>query len=337
MALFRKRKVSSGPHPITAFWTWWAEEGQAVDPSQTSRATDELTRRVTAIHPDLAWHFAPGAMSKYRLTVSAGGAAEVRPAAERWLRAAPSADARWEFRCSQQADPDALSKDLEIVGHRVDLASTEFRIEQVEEELRVHVGVYHPAFGQLPESARAQITFLVLDWLLGEDDVERWVGHIEPLDTPPARAGSADEVLAAVTEIAAQRDPDGWAVAQWQDKQGVPGLAAFRRGLRWIDTPTLDRHQLVGATYPAQENGLPADNASLEALREIEDELEALLGSRGILVAYETHRGARAFHLYTDGEDQNIDAALSEWARNRHLSVDAQPDPGWSQVRHFTG
>ena len=191
MGLFRKSQAVSAPHPITAFWTWWVDEGRSIDPHQTSGATDELTRLVTAISPDLTWHFGRGATSQHRLTVSAGGVAEVRPAAERWLRAAPSADATWEFRSSQQADPDALSNILEIAGHKVELASTEFRVDPVEAELRVHVGVHHPAFGQLSEPARAQITYLVLDWLLGEDDVERWLGHIEPLRTPPVPAGSA--------------------------------------------------------------------------------------------------------------------------------------------------
>ena len=226
---------------------------------------------------------------------------------------------------------------LEIAGHKVNLASTVFRVDPVEEELRVHVGVHHPAFAQLPEPARAQITYLVLDWLLGEDDVERWLGHIEPLETPPVPAGSADDVTAAVVAIAAQRDPDQWVLAQWQDKGGVPGLATFRSGLRWVDHPTLDRHQIVTAEYASQENGLPADAASLDALSEIESELESLLDSRGILIGYETHRGVRTYHAYTDGEDQNTDAALGEWARNRRLPLDAQPDPSWTQVRHFAG
>jgi len=337
MGLFRKSQAASGPHPITAFWTWWAEEGHGIDPSQNSRATDELTRRVAAIQPDLTWHFGPGEASQHRLTVSAGGVAEVRPSAERWLRAAPPADPKWEFRSSQQADPDALSNVLEIAGHKVDLASTEFHVESVDDELRVHVGVHHPAFARLPEQVRAQVTFLVLDWLLGEDDVERWLGHIQPLSSTPEPAGSAADVVAAVAKIAAQRDPDEWTIAQWEDKAGVPGLVTTRRGLRWVDHPTLDRHQIVSAAYPAKENGLPSDAASLDDLRGIESDLESLLSSRGILVGYETYRGRRTFHAYTDGEDQNIDAAINDWAGRGHFSVDAQPDPAWSQVRHFTG
>ncbi len=246
-------------------------------------------------------------------------------------------DTTWEFRSSQQPDPDAMSNDLEIGGTTLELASTRFHVEAVPEELRVHVGVYHPAFGDLPQSAREQVTYLVLDWLVGEDDVERWLGHVEALTELPPGSVAGSGVLGAVAEIAAQRDAEEWTLAQWQDKDGTPGLAMFRRGLRWIDHPTLDRHQIVSAQYETQDNGLPADTTALESLRQLESELESLLGERGILIAHETHRGVRKLHAYTDGEDQNIDAAVMEWASKRKVVAEATPDPAWSQVRRFTG
>ncbi len=300
-------------------------------------ASDELTRLVSAIHPDLAWHFGAGRDAEHCLTVSAGGVAQVRPTAERWLRAAPPRDATWEFRCSQPADPSALDNRLDIGGESLALAETRFRVETVEEEFRVHVGVHHPAFSRLPEPVRQQITFLVLDWLLGEDDVERWLGHIEALAASPTPAASPADLRTAVEAVSALRDPDQWTLARWQDKRRGPGLATFRRGLRWIDHPTLDRHQQVVASYQAGVDGLPADAATLDLLYEVESELEALVEPRGILVGHESHRGSRTFHLYTDGEDQNVDADIARWARSRDVRVSAEPDPAWSQVRHFTG
>lgn len=350
MAFLRKnpRKTEpapSGPaatqpaatHPVMAFWAWWAEEGHRISPHEVTPAADELTRLVQAIHPDLTWHFGTGAQAEHRLTVSAGGVAQVRPSAERWFRGAPAADATWEFSPSQQADPRALTNVLEIGGHRLELGATTFRVEVSAGELRVHVGVHHPAFADLPENVREQVSFLVLEWLLGEDDVERWLGRVEALPVAPADPSSGDGVRAAVASIAARRDPDAWVLGQWQDGDGVPGLAIYRRGLRWLDHPTLDRHQVVSARYTAQPNGLPADSDALDGLRELESQLEAALGGRGVLVGHESHRGVRTFHAYTDGEDQNADAALAAWAAAQGVAVVAEFDPAWSQVRHFTG
>lgn len=337
MRLFRRKAPSAPAHPISTFWEWWASEGHTIDPRRQSPGLEKLSQRVAAIHPDLTWHFGAGSKSEHRLTVSAGGTAEVRPSAQRWLRAAPPSDAIWEFRSSQEADPNALGTVLEIAGRKLDLSKTEFRVESVEEELRVHVGVYHPVFRDVPETVRLQVTFLVLDWLLGEDDVERWLGQVEALETVPVGSTDGDGLLHAVEAIAAQHDPDEWTLSHWEDAKGTAVLLSFRRALRWIDHPTLDLHHGVHAAFAGQHNGLPADVAALDSFRRLEDELESLLGARGLLIGHETASGHRTFHVYTDGEDQNIADGLSEWVRSRHLSIESAPDPAWRRVRQFTG
>ncbi|PKQ25236.1 MAG: hypothetical protein CVT64_11070 [Actinobacteria bacterium HGW-Actinobacteria-4] len=332
-----KREKDAGPQAVTAFWAWWASEGRNIDPHQASRAADELTRKVGAINADLTWNFGPGEASEHRLTVSAGGVAAVRPAAERWLRAAPEPDKTWEYRASQEADPDAMSRRLQIAGQELDLSLTTFRVEPVEEELRVHVGVYHPAFARLPQGVPVQITYLVLDWVLGEDDVERWLGHIETLDVAPANGTSVDALRGAVASIAQARDPDAWTLAEWSDKKGLPGHALFRRGLRWLDHPTFDRHHLLTRPFAAQDNGLPLDAATVAEIQELDVELEAALGHGGVFVGRETYAGTSTFHVYSDGEDQNVDARLREFASSHGMSSKARLDPAWSEVRHFTG
>lgn len=337
MRLFRKSQPAVPVNPIFAFWEWWRREGGTIDPHRRSAAIEQLGWHVSAIHPDLTWHLGAGTASKHRLTVSAGGVAEVRPTAERWLRAAPPASTTWEFRASQEADPGPLDEVLEIAGRKLDLSKTAFRVKADEERFRVHVGVHHPSFPGLPENVRLQVTFLVLDWLLGEDNVVRWLGDIEALETAPEGISHSDSLLQTVARMAKRRDPNQWSLAQWQDTNGTPGLAFFRQSLRWIDYPTLDTHNNVRAAFAAQPNGLPADGTALEGLRGIEEELESLLGSRGILVGHETISGHRTFHAYTDGEDQNIAAALGEWALSRKLTIESAHDPAWRRVRHLTG
>ena len=203
------------------------------------------------------------------------------------------------------------------------------------EQLRVHVGVHHPAFVDLPDDVPEQVSFLLLDWLLGEDDVERWLGHVEALRAAPEPAHPGEKLRAVVTAMAESLD-DRWAVAQWED-DGTPGVATFRPGLRWLDHPAFDRYTAVTVPYAGRADGLPADPDVLDLLRAIEDELERVLAGRGVLVAHESQRGVRTFHVYTDGEDQNADAALAQWAAPMGIGVEATADPAWSRVRHFTG
>ncbi|RYJ04784.1 MAG: DUF695 domain-containing protein, partial [Actinomycetales bacterium] len=145
MALFRRSRADSPRHPVSDFWTWWSTHDRSIDELQSAPVVDELTTLVAGIHPDLAWHFGPGTTAQHRLTVSSGGVAEVRPAAERWLRAAPPSNHTWEFASSQEADPSGLTHRLEIAGQELDLELVRFRIEADVDSRRVHVTATHPA------------------------------------------------------------------------------------------------------------------------------------------------------------------------------------------------
>jgi hypothetical protein len=334
---FRRFVAPASVHPVTAFWEWWASEGRVLDPSTRSPLTDELAARVAAIHGDLAWHLSAGADSEHRLTVSGNGVPELRPVAARWLRAAPPSDETWEFRASQEADPRALTNKLTIAGHTVDLTATRFQIETHPERLRIDLGVYNPDFDRLPADAPFQVIFLVLDWLLGEDDVERWVAGVERVEDAAAAPSSARDVTEAVASLRREHDADEWTLAGWDEESGTQGLASFRRALRWVDHPTLDAHHLIHVSYSAQSNGLPADTSELQRLRAFESELETHLTGNGILVAHETFAGRRTFHVYTDSEDQNAGDRLTAWAASEGAEVEATHDPAWREVRHFTG
>ena len=42
----------------------------------------------------------------------------------------------------------------------------------------MHVTSFHPAFAAMPDDMRGMATFLILDRVLGEDTVQRWLGGI---------------------------------------------------------------------------------------------------------------------------------------------------------------
>jgi hypothetical protein len=144
-----------------------------------------------------------------------------------------------------------------------------------------------------------------------------------------------DGVRDAVRALAADADPDRWSVGQWRDGRGNPGLASFRRALRWIDVPTLDEHNAIRVPYDAREDGMPRDSFELDALERVGDEIEDLAPTWGVLVGYDTSAGFRTFHVYTDSEDQNRTAAIATWATQKRAQHHSTFDPGWQQVRPF--
>ena len=111
---------------------------------------EELSRRVSAIHPELQWEFSKGPRSRHALVVSPGGSAKVRAAAARWYAEAPAPDDVWEYHRSRQADPDALTARLEIGGQRLDLSELRFSFTVDTDRRSVDVTAYHPGFAGLP-------------------------------------------------------------------------------------------------------------------------------------------------------------------------------------------
>lgn len=172
---------------IAAFWLWWAAEGRA----EATRAFDEghdgghdltalaerIGARVQAI-ADLAFETGAGRTARHVLVVTPAGDPDLRDVARRWLAAAPAADDAFEYADARQPvrDPGGLAIGLPD-GTKVDLASATVVAEV--EDTTVHVRVSHPAYAGLPDQAQAQITFLLLDALLGEGVVEQRIGGVE--------------------------------------------------------------------------------------------------------------------------------------------------------------
>ena len=83
---------------------------------------------------------------------------------------------------------------------------------------------YHPIFAELDDDTRMEATLLALDWLLGEDDVARWVG-----DITPAAAFEPIDAVPAVHLPARRRRPgrrfaeEQWALLEGADRQRRAG------------------------------------------------------------------------------------------------------------------
>jgi hypothetical protein len=296
----------------------------------------ELSRRVKSLHPGLQWEVDLGAQAARRLTVTAAGQPELRPLAERWLRAAPPPDTDWEFTAARLRDTDAMDGHLDIAEVRFGLTAMRVALHVHEERRLIDVELQHDGFGSLDESASMQVAFLVLDWLLGEDDVVRWVGEIRTSVTGTADALPVSALPETVDALAARHVEPTWVLMQGRTAEGAALVVLAQRPLRWIDHSTLDLHLAVVASYADERgDGLPTGPV-LADLQAAEGELEALIDGRGLLVASETSAGRRTAHVYVDSDDDDAAAVVENWARSRTTTVvHREPDPGWRAVSRF--
>jgi len=321
--------------PVASFWTWWSAEGatlvsHSIASGDFTPAQRALTERVARMHPDLEWELGPGAGAAHRLTVTSGGLAAVRPFAERWFRAAPVTSATWEYSPSRARRSDALQASIQLGPVPVRLSDAQWALELDERRALVDIAFWHPALAESPESIRSQACFLMLDWLLGEDDVERWAGSVS-FDRPLERWHSSTDLIGLVDWLPTRFPRDAWTTGEGQVGEH-PALLSTRTALRWIDDPTLDLHTLANLPFATSRgDGLP-DEAAQTWIQQAEEWLLSAVGHGTALVATVTARGTRQLHLYSDSQDQNAVERLRAALAQLGAQVQHQPDPAWQAV-----
>ncbi|QWF76725.1 DUF695 domain-containing protein [Amycolatopsis sp. CA-230715] len=326
---------------IERFWRWWTAEGaarveRAIETGDYGSLTDELNDLVSGIDAALQWELGKGRTARHALCVTAAGDPDLRPLTERWRRAAPPEDATWEYVAARAPDPGWLTSRLSYGGYEIDLALTRLSLCVDESAVRTHVTVHHPVFAELGVDEQRSVAYLVLDWLLGEDDVERWVGAIDTSGEDPADGLPPDALPETVRALAKRYPQPGWVLMESVKPDGARWIASALRPIHWLDHPRLDQHLAITLRFSGQHpDGLPLGD-DLARLRADEDQLTAELGDRALLVAHETFSGQRILHLYCDPRDRVAAATAAAWVgRTRGASIRVAADPGWAATRAF--
>ncbi|MEW9532654.1 DUF695 domain-containing protein [Microbispora sp. NPDC049125] len=344
MRLFgRKDRPAEQAEAIAGFWTWWAEARPQIDAQVEVEDAGALAEiigpAVDALDPGLVWEVAPGGTARHALVVTASGDPELRPFAHRWALAAPPADELWEFHPSRQANPRAAELTVDVGGREFGLDRLVMGMRVPPGNPRVDVAAFHPIFPDIEDETRMEATLLALDWLLGEDEVARWIGDIVAAEFEPIDAIAAAHLPAVVADVAAGFADEQWALLEGRTASGKPITAAARYPLRPVDHPLNDQHIAITLPYrDADADGLPADGPS-KALAEFQERLGGRIGSltSAVLAAHVTAEGSRVLHVYADPAAEwtpVIKELAATWQEGR-AKVDVADDPSWGAVALF--
>ena len=191
---------------------------------------------------------------------------------------------------------------------------------------RLDVHLWHPATADAPQGVAVQAAYLFLDNLLGEDDVERWVGTIDLLDAP-TNGRTPDELRAEVARRAAAGSEASWTLAEVTG--GDVGIVLANTALKPIDYPFHAYHVLVTV-----DRGLEQLSRSpeLQELDTAEDRLVDSMTTAGAVYAgHITDRRRRRIHfMAVDAE--RAKGIAGEWAGIESRfgpKVEVKSDPGW--------
>lgn len=332
-----KKKLSEA-EAIVDFWRWWdgvrQEVADAIAKDGLDRFTKPFIDHVGAIHKDLEWELTPGTTAKHCLVVSPAGNPELRAAARRWLAQAPLVDETWEYQAVRLADFSVFESTMVMDSHRLEMHQIRYGIKVDKDTNQINVECYHPKFAELPPGMAEQVTMLSLDWAVGEEDVEIWIGEVKFVTTKPDPVNLPDDLRYAVASIATE---DNWVIMSGESRSGVPIVAVVATPLRSARWPRFDLHVPVVLPYQRRNDELMPVDESLQALRDFEDRLDAAIGANGAKVAHESTGGVRTLHYYVDSET-NAQAQIAEqlhtWSEGNATSKPVL-DPAFKNVAHL--
>jgi len=341
MRFLRRGSPESGTP--SDFWAWWSGGRDRVARaiaagSLDARLVGEIGNAVRTVHPALAWELAPGTTAQHAFCISPEGNAELRQVALRWLSSAPPADETWEYHASKQARPKLMG--LEIGGWRFDLEEMRAIASWDATRRRIDVRLWHPRFAEAPENVRLQVGFIFLDSLLGEDDVERWVGEIQLLEAPTG-GRTPDELRAEIARRKTESAPDEtWVLGERSGREGAVAIVLADAGLKRIDHPFADHHVTIAVVFGAER--LPT-TAETTMMNEQEEDFLRRLGDTAVYAGRVTEPGRRTMHFAAvdpdamrpaiDGWAHDLPDTLGEGLPQLRLKVNFERDMNWSFQR----
>lgn len=332
MRLFKRGPAGPDPDAIPSFWRWWAGARDrvtaAIAGETLSGLVDEISRNVHAIDPRLAWELGKGSTAAHALVVSPEGDPAVRALAITWLAAAPPADSTWEYHASRQRGD--LDSALQIGDREVDLDDYRAIASWDEGRERVDVRLWHPALADAPEDVRERVDFLFLDNLLGEDDVERWIGAIDALEAPISGRTPA-ELRAEIDRRAGEATGEAWVLIERTDTRTKElELVMVNAAIKPIDHPFRSHHLVVTVDRGLEQLSRSDEQPELDAAEE--RLVEAVEREDAIHLGHVTERRRRVIHFMCADADR-ARATADAWAaaeRRFGPRIDIRPDPAWS-------
>lgn len=306
---------------INAFWTAWPDVRgpleREIAAGEYGDGTERLTDLVEAIDPNLEWELTPGEVAANALAVSAAADARLRLVTQAWVDAAPPADRTWEFHPARIA---VGPEEIELAGMILNPRDADMVVIVDPETETLDLQIGHPDFADIDESLRFQAAFRFIDDLVGEDDAERWIGSVDVLEQSLPWGVELPTLAENVARLAAEATGEQWTTVDLDDPQLGRSILVINRALKRLDHLELTLLAQLSVELPGDGTTDTADD--------VEDDLEDLLGERGLVFARETYASFVVIYAYCRPQLQGA-ILLLEDDHDSLYDIAFEDDPGW--------
>lgn len=323
---------------ISEFWRFWHENRAAIEEAihdgTLKSWAKPLGRLVHEIDPDLDWEMGAGRHAEHYFCVSSKGDSTKRLTTERWRAYGPGDDAVFEFHAARPGGGYSPALEMRFGDATFAAADYRFGFDVDAARRHVHIAAWHPTFAQVETRLARIATFVMLDAVFGEDDVERWIGGVDFAEVPPPDPVDFQGLVVAVDVI--RETPETFTLLKGQLTGGEPVFITANLSVKRMDHLMMDMHiEVVLTLRSPTEQGLTT-NAEAEELNEAEDRLLEALGRDAVNIGRETRTGLRVLHFHVAQGGPAI-ACVDAWAAELAwpCEVRAHQDPQWDVLRRW--
>ncbi len=200
-------RVMGSDEAIVAFWHWFSEHHGDVEAMLDRDDTEELSRQVNAqidkLSSQQAWEIGPGLVEPYMFVFPTGGDVEAKAAVSKIMEKAPRI-AGWEFHASRPTRK--FQPEIQLPNRGISFRTLDWRyaLRPSSTSDRFDLHIFDDKLANFDEKTALTAVFILLDAVLGEDVVERWIGGIKIL---PASSRREDLPMTTVAERLAELIP----------------------------------------------------------------------------------------------------------------------------------
>ena len=169
MILFQKQS------PEEKFWEWFTKNEQYLYNFQQDqeRVFKDLSEELSKIHPDLVFEFGPVENEARIFILSADGLKEAFPFVEKLYACAPN-NPKWKIiKFRPRSEP------CDLIIHNITLHPSDISVTLEQDGQKVGLSVFVKGLADRNDQAYTHGVYIMLDFVLGEYDMETKVGFIE--------------------------------------------------------------------------------------------------------------------------------------------------------------
>jgi hypothetical protein len=192
---------------------------------------------------------------------------------------------------------------------------------------------WHPAFAELEPGVAQFVALEALTALLGDDDVERWLGSLNAANDPEG-GRPLGELRDWLRHASAGTTGTRWLTVPLRNQRGETIALRYNAALKRVDHPGAG--EIVAVDIPRRIDPVdgPDPASILGAVRELEDELR-----QDAVKASELSEPTRLTVSYVTADGKAVARTVERWSA-RHRGLWAEPRildaPEWVDFGHGT-